>query len=143
MHQQVAAVVGVLVALTLAACDGRDPTGPTPVPMSVSITERTTPVGLGEHVCTTFRLSRPPHTSVKIWTNLTGPDGVSFETEVPFPIGVPTARYTTPANVWGLGNWTARIMGERLPAGVVLGDPSSATTTVQESATGVDCRHQS
>lgn len=140
-RKRVAAVVGVLVALAIAACGGGGPTGPTPAPIAVSITERTTLVGLGENVCTTYRLSRPPRMPVKIVSLFSGP-GVSIESDVHFPINYPIARFRTPSDVWGLGDWTVRILGDRLPDGVVLGSPSSATTTVQEAATGVDCSGQ-
>ena len=145
----VAAVVGVLVSLAIAACGGGGPTGPTPAPrpVSVSITASPNPVGVGEQVCTTVRLSRPLSRAVTIYVLRTSP--IFGDADEPwtasFPVGVTERRGNHgEGGVPTAGDWTDRILGDRLPDGVVLGSPSSATTTVLPPpfASGVDCLNQ-
>ena len=148
-RKRVAAVGGVLVALAIAACGGGGPTGPTPTPrpVSVSITASPNPVGVGEQVCTTVRLSRPLSRAVTIYILRTSPNfGDADEPwTASFPVGVTVRRGNHgEGGVPTAGDWTDRILGDRLPDGVVLGSPSSATTTVLPPpfASGVDCLNQ-
>lgn len=149
MLKRVAAVVGVLVAVAIAACGGGGPTGPTPAPapVSVSIAERNSPIGVGEHICTTWRLSRPLSRAVTIYVLRTSPyfGDADEPWTVPFPVGVTERRTSSgEGGISTAGDWTDRILGDPLPDGVVLGSPSSVTTTVLPPpfASGVDCRNQ-
>jgi len=104
------------------------PAEPEPEPSAVSI--EIDPL-TARVVTFTYRLAPPLDRSVDVWTEHTPPTGTPHENEHDFPAGTTTRVFTTgyiPAD-W-VGTWTLRIMGERLPEDVILGEPSSGTWTV-------------
>ena len=129
----------LLLALSLFASGCADPSAaPTPVPAAdpepsaVSVELDRTTARVGEIITFTYRLAPPLARTVDIWTEVTPPSGETRESEpIDFPAGQTTRVFNTGyiPESW-IGTWTSRIMGERLPDGVVLGEPASYTFTV-------------
>lgn len=130
----------LLLALALFASGCADPptAAPTPIPpadpepSAVSVEIDQTTARVGEIITITYRLAPPVDRSVDIWTEVTPPTGETRENgPIDFPAGQATVVFNTGyiPESW-IGTWTGRIKGERLPDGVVLGEPSSYTFTV-------------
>lgn len=131
------------VLVTFGCAD--TPATPTPVPTesepveaaaSVEVEPQT--VHVGEWANIVYRLSAPLPFVVNVPRAATSPTGETNEDTVDFPIGETERRFSTgiytqdfvDSNPHVFGTWTVRIVGERLPDGVVLGSPSSGSWTV-------------
>lgn len=127
----------VLLALAFTfGCDS-PPAAPTPpviapAPTAVSVEIDPTSARVGEVVTFTYRLSRALDNDLEFWTENT------FNAGAPFESGPLTIRGGETVQIYStgylretdVGTWTKRLIGERLPDGVVLGEPSSGTWTV-------------
>lgn len=124
-----------LAALLAVGCADQ-PAAPTPpviapAPPAVSVEIEPTTARVGEVVTFTYRLSRALDEDLEFWTEVTG-TGETIES------GPLTIRARENVQVYStgylreidVGTWTMRIMGERLPDGVVLGSPAGGTWTV-------------
>ncbi len=131
---------GVFAAVAfLVACEGGGPAAPTtppvvtaPPPAAVSVVFEPTTARVGEVISQTYELSRGLDRAVDIWTEVTPPVGDRYENgPLTFPAGQTVLLFSTGyLGEQHVGDWAMRIMGERLPEGVVLGSPSSATWSV-------------
>ena len=123
-----------MAALLALGC-ADPPAAPTPPPeppaAAVSMETDKTSARVGDVVTFTFRLTRALDRNVDVWTESTTPAGETTESPIPFEAGETAAVYSTGylPESW-IGTWTTQIQGDRLPAGVVLGEPASATWTV-------------
>ena len=99
---------------------------------SVSVVFEPTTARVGEVITNTYELSRALDRAVDIWTEVTPPAGDRYESgPLTFPAGQTVLVFSTGyLGEQHVGDWAMRIMGERLPEGVVLGSPSSATWSV-------------
>ncbi len=127
----------VLLALAFAVGCETPPAAPTPpvvvapAPAAASVEIDPTTARVGEVVTFTYRLSRLLDRAVDVWTVNTPPTGAPTEIAIDFPAGTTSRVNSTgyiPAS-W-VGTWTKRLDGDRLPEGVILGEPSSGTWTV-------------
>ena len=133
----------LFLALTFGCTD--PPAAPTPpiiapAPPAVSVEIDPTMAQVGEVVTFTYRLSRALDDDLEFWTENTPPAvyAATFGTGETFESGPLTIRAGENAQVYStgylreidIGDWAKRIMGERLPDGVALGEPSSGTWTV-------------
>ena len=134
----------VLVAGFLAAAGcGDSPAAPSaPVgPAEVTLTSWPSTAPVYSQVFFQFHLSRPVDFGVDIWTETRSPtyDWRASGTAplVHFAPGTVQSRRlstgipsTPEAAARSIGDWGLRIIGDRLPDGVVLGDPSEVAWTV-------------
>ena len=137
---QISTRVVLALAAVLAVGCADPPAAPTPEPVprepepsAVTAEAHPTTARVGGIVTLTYRLTPPLDRPVAIWTEVTPPRGASYETSIDFPAGETTRVYTTGyLSESTIGTTTVRIRGDRLPDGVVLGNPSAYTFTVVE-----------
>ena len=107
------------------------PDDPSPAEVAISVEIQPKTVRVGDVMTQTYRLSAALDHIVDIWLEVTPPTGESYSFSFPFPAEQTTdVANTGTTSVDKLGDWAMRIMGERLPEGVVLGSPSHVTWSV-------------
>ena len=137
---QISTRVVLALAAVLAVGCADPPAAPSPAPAprepepsAVTAEAHPTTAHVGEVITLTYRLTPPLDRPVAIWTDVTPPRGAGYESSIDFPAGETTRVYTTGyLSEATIGTTTVRIRGDRLPDGVVLGEPSSYTFTVVE-----------
>ena len=125
-------------ALLAFGCDGPPaapsgpPDGPEPTMAAVSVEIEPTTARVGSYTTQTYRLTAPLDHDVDVWTEVTPPTGDSYESgPIDFTAGTTTRVFTSGIlSADKVGDWTMRIVEDRLPAGVVLGNPSTVTWSV-------------
>ena len=128
----------VLAAVVLAFGCESPPAAPTPpvvvapAPPAVSVDIAPTTARVGEIVYFTYRLSRALEDDLEFWTEVTRDGSAPWESGPKTIIRGDTGhQYSTGyLREIDIGTYTMRIMGERLPDGVVLGEPAGGTWTV-------------
>ena len=103
-----------------------------PEPAAVSVKIEPTLARVGEFTTQTYMLSAPLDRHVYVETEVTPPSGRSYHggrrgfrpglTEIVFTSGILTTAH--------VGDWSMRILEDRLPEGVVLGSPSSVEWSI-------------
>ena len=124
----------VLALAVLAGCAAEPPAAPTrvPAPRALSLHAWPETARVGGEVTFNYRVSRAfEDRNLDFWIEGTMPDGRTYESEVTIRRGE-TQLFANTGRLGEdrIGDWTMRIIGERLPDGVVLGNPSSAAWTV-------------
>ncbi len=125
----------VLALAVLAGCTD-PPAAPTrvPPPRAVSIHVYPETARVGGVVTSNYRVSRAfEDRNLDFWVEVTTPNGLTYEYEGTIRRGETEVFYNT--GYLGedkIGDWAKRIIGERLPDGVVLGEPAAAAWTVVE-----------
>lgn len=103
-----------------------------PEPAAVSVKIEPTLARVGSYTTQTYTLTAPLERHVDVWTEVTPPSGEPYEGgPIDFPAGatesVRTSGILTTAHV---GDWSMRILEDRLPEGLVLGSPSSVAWSI-------------
>ena len=127
-------------ALLAFGCDGSPvapstpPDDPEPTMVAVSVEIEPTTARVGSYTTQTYRLTAPLDHDVDVWTEVTPPTGDSYESgPIEFPGGTTTRVFSSGIlSADQVGDWAMSIVEDRLPAGVVLGNPSSVTWSVVE-----------
>ena len=140
MRSEISKSIPLLALNVLLAFGCESPTaGPTPTappaepePVAVSVEIDPTAARVGEVVTFTYRLSARLEFPLDIWTEVTPPSGDRYEGgPLRFAIGDTALLFSTGyLREIDVGDWGMRIKGERLPDGVVLGEPSFGAWSV-------------
>ncbi len=125
----------LLVVLLTIGCNG-PPAAPTtppaePAPAAVSVEMEPRTARVGETIDIDYRLSRALDRDLEFWTEVTPPAGETYTNTNTFAAGETALHFNTGyLGEQHIGDWAMRIMGDRLPEGVVLGNPSAVTWSV-------------
>ena len=105
---------------------------PEPAPVTVSLEFSPLTVKVDEFGYITYRLSAPLDRAVSITDEVIPPPAFSnsYETTIDFPAGETVLNYSSGYPAATIGTWTVRILEDRLPGGVVLGEPAEVSWAV-------------